>query len=315
MNPASFERRIFSITAAALLASLLAIGCATATPSELFARGLASDTSKNTETGRATPGPLTDQDDARDAYEAACMGGHAVACYFFERLMSPRRPRYDAFVEAQKTYKPACEAGDGRACFRWGMLFDDHDGSGIEPARAMALYDKACELGYAYACQRAAALHYFVFWWPISNVETRKLTLRSCDAGFGRACVVAGDLLRAGQGGPVDRPRSRELLTKACLRGQYDACKRLAKRWGFRREDDKTVELFNRLYLPMADACRRGHSSGCAVAMMMAEHRKFSKPAQDPERVLVDGCLEGNVRLACAAAIANQVLPGAPNEV
>lgn len=254
---------------------------------------------------------------AADRYHKACRRGSGAGCYHFERLMGAQRPGPKALQRQRGLLGPACALGRGEACFRLGLLYDDDGGVGLDVVAALEHYHQACDRGYAYACQRAAELHLVLMDpdYAIAVTETRALAKRSCDAGYGRACVVLADLVKAGKGGPRDLPASRGYLQMACVRGQADACVRLAKRtlWLAKQRKAKAADAakdVEPLVAELTPSCERGHPAACetVVGLLMRP-----LPTPQPERarqILATACRGAHLATSCEGLAKG--LAGAP---
>ena len=158
--------------------------------------------------------------DARDAFERACLAGHAAGCYHFEGLIKTRKLHApDDFKTASSPLEGRCLRGDPRACFDLALLLDDDGGRPIDGRRALVLYNAACDGGYDYACTRVGSSH------PDAPQRAHAAFLEACDAGYGDPCLQAARVLAATPSLEAPPGEVERLEALGCARGSVPACR------------------------------------------------------------------------------------------
>lgn len=162
----------------------------------------------------------------------SCQKKDPDACYRLGALGTVRIQDATARSKATAAFEAACDGGDAAACFALGMHLDDDGGLPVDGKRAFELFGQACDAGFAPACSRVSVFYRVSV--PSGEPDAPKtasaLLRKACDAGFPEACH---DLAQAGVVGGAVAPSEGEiprLLERGCALGSFNACLGLKER-------------------------------------------------------------------------------------
>jgi hypothetical protein len=130
-------------------------------------------------------------------------------------------------ARARGLYRHACEGGNKRACGNLGEMLLVESEAHAEPIAALGLLQASCAAGQARPC--AVLGRFFAVGpdLPRDAASAVRFSMRGCTLGASSACVDLADMIDRGVA-PAYSGRAKELVTLACMRGDEQACARLA---------------------------------------------------------------------------------------
>ena len=174
---------------------------------------------------------LRHDSEAREAFESACSGGHADACYRLGTYLNAGKGGLSQDRgRAAALYRWACTRDRGDACYALGSYHARGEG-GMPRDRSLAAahYAQACERGSTRGCYTLGVYHEQGLGVAQDEVQALVYFRRACDRGHARACEAIAQYYSAGRALlPKDSQAVERFYRKACQGGQSSACSSLA---------------------------------------------------------------------------------------
>jgi TPR repeat protein len=182
------------------------------------------------------------------AYEKACDGGVAAACYYVGRHYEQGvlgKPKDEA--RADQMLDRACMQGHSMSCLHLAQKYEQANRG--DP-RSVKYAQRACDLGLKPGCFTAISKYMKGEGTPKRPESAEAILTRTCEAGEGKRCAELGLLKLEGHLGPKDVAKGLEGLARGCELKRTDSCVLLAKaylgEWGVPKDRDKAQQAFDK---------------------------------------------------------------------
>ncbi|MCY1059032.1 tetratricopeptide repeat protein [Nannocystis sp. SCPEA4] len=182
------------------------------------------------------------------AYEKACEGDVAAACYYVGRHHEDGvlgKSKDD--VRADQQFERACMQGHALSCLHLTQKYERKDRN--DP-RAVKYADRACALGLKPGCFSAIGKYLKGEGTPQRPDAAEAILMRTCDAGEGKRCAELGMLKLEGRLGPKDVAKALAWLSRGCELKYASSCVMQAQahlgQWGVPVDREKAREAFQK---------------------------------------------------------------------
>lgn len=180
------------------------------------------------------------------AYEKACEGDLAAACYYVGRYHEDGvlgKSKDDAGADRQ--FDRACMQGHAMSCLH---LTQKYEGKDRNDPRAVQYAQRACDLGLKPGCFSAIAKYLKGEGTPQRPDAAEAILTRTCDAGEGKRCAELGMLKLEGHLGPKDVTKALAGLARGCELNYASSCVMQAQaylgQWGVPVDREKARKAF-----------------------------------------------------------------------
>ncbi|WAS90831.1 tetratricopeptide repeat protein [Nannocystis punicea] len=182
------------------------------------------------------------------AYEKACEGDVAAACYYVGRHHEDGvlgKSKDD--VRADQQFERACMQGHAMSCLH---LTQKYEGKDRNDPRAVKYAQRACDLGLKPGCFSAVAKYLKGEGTPKRPDAAEAILTRTCDAGEGKRCAELGMLKLEGHLGPKDVAKALAVFSRGCELKYASSCVMQAQahlgQWGVPLDREKAREAFQK---------------------------------------------------------------------